>query len=183
MRSLTLLTILPATLALAACGSSSSSSSGSGSGAASKTASALAFARCMRTHGVPNFPDPQTSGGGLNLRAQREAGQSSLTVNGVSVNAPAFRSAQRACQSLLPNGGHPRPLSASQRQALLRFAQCMRTHGVPGFPDPTFLAGGGVGINFSDRSGLDPNSPAFRNAQKACQSITGNGAFSFKAGP
>jgi len=154
---------------LAACGSSSP---GSGDSAASAQAKGLAFARCMRSHGVPNFPDPTTgSGGGLEIRATQRAGSGpSLKVNGVSVNAPAFQSAQQACHPLLPNGGKPPQLSASQKQAMLQFSQCMRTHGVPGFPDPTF-SGGRVGIQIRGGAGggLDPNSPAFQTAQKDCQ--------------
>ena len=59
-------------------------------------AQTLAYARCMRAHGVPNFPDPQTSGGGV--------GQSAgigIDLGGINVNSPQFRSANHACQSLM----------------------------------------------------------------------------------
>lgn len=150
---------------IAACGSSSP-----GTSPASAHAKGLAFARCMRSHGVPNFPDPTGNGqGGIEIQATQRAGSGpSLKVNGVPVSAPAFQSAQQACQSLLPNGGHPPQLSASQKQAMLQFSQCMRTHGVPSFPDPTF-GNGRVSVQIRGGSGLDPNSPAFKAAQQACQ--------------
>lgn len=46
----------------------------------------------------------------------------------------------------------------------IRFAGCMRAHGVPGFPDPS----PGGGINITPGSGVDPASPAFRSAQSIC---------------
>ena len=114
----------------------------------------------MRGHGVPSFPDA-TRG----LQIQRTPG--STSVNGVTVNSPAFDSAMQACRSKLPNGGRPQPPTASQRAAALRFSQCMRSHGVPNFPDPTF-AGGGMALELRRDSGIDPNAPAFKAAQQAC---------------
>ncbi len=165
---------------LGACGSSSPSQSAAGN----KAAGGLAFAQCMRAHGVPNFPDPSNgSGGGLQIQLSQKAGSgASLSVNGVAVSSPAFQSAMQSCRSKLPNGGHPPPLSASRKQAMLRFSQCMRTHGVTNFPDPTFGSNGGVRIAFGPSSGIDPRSPSFQAAQRACAS-TGAG-FGFKtAGP
>jgi hypothetical protein len=156
-----------AALPLAACGSSASNSSGgTGTGAADPAnhARALQFASCMRTHGVPNFPDPGANGSGGMLV---QASPNGTKVNGVSVNGPAFQSAMQACRSKLPNGGKPRQLSAARRQQMLQFSQCMRAHGISGFPDPTF-GGGGVQLQLSKSGGIDPNSPAFQAAQKAC---------------
>jgi hypothetical protein len=156
-----------AALPLAACGSSSpNSSGGTGTGPADPAnhAKALQFASCMRTHGVPNFPDPGSNGtGGMLVQAS----PSGTKVNGVSVNGPAFQSAMQACKSKLPNGGKPKPLSAARRQQMLAFSQCMRAHGISGFPDPTF-GSGGAQLRIDKPSGIDPNSPAFQAAQKAC---------------
>ena len=161
-----LVVVLGAGIGLAACGSSSPSNTS----ATGKAAAALAYSQCMRAHGVPSFPDPGGNGrGGLQIQqSQRSGSGPSLSVNGVAVNAPAFQSAMQNCRRFLPDGGHPRPLSASQRQAMLRFAQCMRAHGVNNFPDPTFGANGTVGIRFGASSAIDPKSPAFQAAQKAC---------------
>ena len=137
----------------------------------------------MRSHGVPNLPDPSTNGhGGLQFQqTQRSGSGPSLRVNGVSVNAPAFQSAMQACRSYLPNGGQPPQLSASQRQAMLQFAQCMRAHGLPNFPDPVFNAGR-VGFRAGPGTGLDPSSPAFKAAQGACQQYQRQ-AFGTERGP
>jgi hypothetical protein len=151
---------------LAACGSSSSP----GNAASSSYAKGLAFAKCMRSHGVPNFPDPKAgANGAIRVQASQRSGSGpSLKINGVPVDAPAFQSAQQACRSLLPNGGRPPQLSASQRQAMLQFSQCMRAHGLTNFPDPQFNSGGGRLLFRGGGSGLDPNSPAFKQAQAAC---------------
>jgi hypothetical protein len=123
----------------------------------------LAFSRCMRAHGVSSFPDPGSSG------------QISISsANGINPDSPEFKSAQAACQSLLP-GGRPTAAQNAQRTAqALKFSQCMRAHGVPKFPDPS---GGNGRISISIKggpgSGLDPSSPQFQAAQKACQSISG----------
>ena len=152
-------------LAAAGCGSSGPNAANSaGSPDGSKAASMVAFAQCMRTHGVPNFPDLGNQG----MRIQ--ATPSSVSVNGIRLSGPAFNSAQQACHSKLPNGGKPPQLNASQRQAALQFSQCMRSHGLPNFPDPNFT-GGGVRIQIGPSGGLNPNSPAFKTAQQACQPV------------
>lgn len=173
MRTTIFLLLLAAALGLAACGSSQSNASGS-TGAKSDPASAskaLAFAKCMRSHGVSNFPDPKN--GKLDLQVQKTP--DSTSVNGAEVNGPAFQSAMQACRSYLPNGGKPSAAQSAQAKAkALAMSKCMRSHGVPNFPDPQFGAGpgGGVGIRLNG-SGLDPNSPAFQAAQKACGGILG----------
>lgn len=169
-----------ASLGLVACGSSAPSNSASDA----KASTQLAYAQCMRAHGVPNFPDPGSNGrGGLLIQQSQRAGSGpSMKVNGVSVSAPAFQAAMRTCRSKLPNGGRPQPLSASQRQAMLGFSHCMRAHGLTNFPDPTFGADGSVGIRFSPGSGLNKGSPAFQSAQKACASFQNKG-FGVATGP
>ena len=156
--------LIAAALPLAACGSSGSNGSGTNAAATSNNSKGLEFASCMRSHGVLNFPDPKTNGrGGMLIQST----PGSTKVNGVSVNGPAFQSAMQACHSKLPNGGKPQQLSASRRSQMLQFSKCMRAHGISGFPDPTF-GGGGAQLQLSKSSGIDPNSPAFQAAQKAC---------------
>jgi hypothetical protein len=114
--------------------------------------SAAAFSACMRSHGVPDFPDPKvTSGGDI------------ITIP--DSDSPRFGSALKICQKFLPDGSVPS--SAQQRQeldALLRFAACMRAHGVPNFPDPT-VTGGRTSLN---TGAIDRGSPRFAAAKKAC---------------
>src|SRR6266487_3115670 len=96
-----------------------------GSGA---QAAALAFARCMRSHGVPNWPDPE-SDGGFDKAKLRQLGA------GLS----RLRSIQdRYCHVDFENPGEAQTITAAERADYLRAAACMRRHGFPDFPDPTF---------------------------------------------
>jgi hypothetical protein len=116
----------------AGCGSNAATG-GAGSGASSAGASsradtqatkrerAVRFAECVRSHGVPHFPDPDATGN-FNF--------------GVDVSAATFSAAVNACKALQPPGTLSAHRSASQQSAALRFAQCVRAHGVPDFPDP-----------------------------------------------
>jgi hypothetical protein len=151
-------------LVSAACGSSGGSSNATGTagtGGSSRHASLLKFSTCMRSHGVPNFPDPR-SGGGLIIGSG----------SGISPQSPAFQSAQQSCKKLLPGGGPPRTVPEAQRKAAIANAHCIRTHGVPNYPDPTFPAGGGIAVAIGP--GNNPQSPAVQKAQKACAGV-GNG--------
>jgi hypothetical protein len=133
----------------------------------------------MRSHGVPNFPDPggHGSGGGIEIQASAESGSGqTLTINGVPISAPAFQSASRACQSLMPKPkAIPGGLEIAKKNGL-KFAECMRSHGVPNFPDPQIQSGpgGGIGVRIGGPgSGINPRSPAFQSAQKACGKLFG----------
>jgi hypothetical protein len=164
-------TALVCGLALAACGSSGNSSAN-----ASKANAAVLFAQCMRSHGVSGFPDPNAQGGGI-------------AVSPSEVHSPAFQSAQHACQHLLPNKGAPPHMTASQRAAAVRFAECMRTHGAPSFPDPTEHASGNGsvlmldGMTFAPGPGFDPGSPGFRQAATRCGIKLPTGAHTRPLGP
>jgi hypothetical protein len=191
--TLTLAVLASATLLVAGCGrsssspgvahlgSSTSSSADPGSGGSSSpdsesSASAqqkmIAFSQCMRTHGVPEFPEPTE--GHLLIHSNDHNGH----VTGVNPQSAQFQAATKACAKLAPKGGKPPSpaVQAKLQEKALRFAQCMRTHGVPNFPDPEFSrSGGGVGIRIGEKksgpSRIDPSSPQFQAAQKACQSI------------
>jgi len=125
---------------------------------------AVAFAGCMRSHGVPDFPDPNAQG--------------AIQVTGLNTGSATFQAAVNACRHLLPNGGQPTPAEQTKAMAqALRFSQCMRSHGITGFPDPQSVAGGGIriAIRAGQGSNLNPTNPQFQAAQKACQSLTGGG--------
>jgi len=172
-----ILSVAAAAVGLAACGSAATDTGGGSTNSQGPTAAdaakALAFSRCMRSHGVSNFPDP--GGGQLKIQVQRTP--NSTSVNGVEVNGPVFQAAMEACRSYLPNGGHLTAAQTAKAKAqALAMSRCMRSHGVPNFPDPTFQTGpgGGVGVGIQlNGSGIDPNSPAFQTAQKACGKIFG----------
>jgi hypothetical protein len=169
-----LLCLTGAGLSLAACGGTSSPGAGGSTSPqdmAANNSKALQFAECMRGHGVPNFPDP--TGGQIDLRVQQTP--NSMSVNGVQVNGPAFQSAMKSCQSYLPNGGHPTAAqTAKAKSRALAMSKCMRSHGVPNFPDPQFQTGpnGSIGVRISG-AGINPSSPAFQTAQRDCGKIFG----------
>jgi hypothetical protein len=124
--------------------------------AAAQGSGPLAFSRCMRSHGVPEFPDPNSSGG---------IPKESLEQLGVS--SARFQSAQVACRQLLLNGGRP-PDQAEQQQVeanALKFSQCVRRHGVRNFPDPDRTGR----IPDPASVGIDQGSPRFQAANQACR--------------
>ena len=147
----------------------SSGDSGSGKG------DPAAYSACMRKNGVSNFPDPDSQG-----RLKITSGVRNGQKFGVDVNSPQFKKAQQACQKLQPKGGRPSPQEqAKERQTMLKFSQCMRSHGVPKYPDPQFPAGGGSLMTIG--KDVNPNSPQFAAAQRACQKLVPNSPLS--AGP
>jgi hypothetical protein len=156
------------TIAITSCGSSSNPSgaqTGTGSGL---SASLVRFSACMRSHGVPGFPDPSTTQGPNSMGID---GYDFNLPAGVSLQSPAAETANKTCGHMIGGGGG-HPLSpaavAKARQAAIAHAECMRRHGVPNFPDPTFH-GSAQGITVgSGGAGIDPRSPAFQHAQKAC---------------
>jgi hypothetical protein len=124
---------------------------------------ALEFSQCMRSHGVPDFPDPQQHGHGISLTIHNQPGSD------LDPKAPQFQAAQRSCRAYAPappSGGAPNP---HLQQQALAFSQCMRSHGVPNFPDPK-VSGNAVQLGGPGKQGIDPSSPRFQAAQKACQS-------------
>jgi hypothetical protein len=119
----------------------------------------------MRASGVPNFPD--LTARGIRIEATQGPDGNTLSVNGVSVNAPAFAAARQKCQRYLPHAQVSPAQAAQTQERGLEFARCMRSHGVPTFPDPN--QGSSRGGNQAVRlSGVNPRSPAFRAAAKAC---------------
>ncbi len=152
--------------------SSSSSSSTSGAAGASEghevspARQAVAYTACMHAHGVPNFPEPIVSehGGGTSIK---------LAVPASVGQNPRFKPAEQACRKLLPGGGpgNQAPLTPAQQEQYLRAAACIRSHGVPSFPDPTF-SGGGVHIAHEK---LNESSPAFKAAVHDCESLIPGG--------
>ena len=74
-----------------------------------------------------------------------------------------------------PPSGGPGPLSGADMAKMEAYSQCMRTHGVSSFPDPqSGPNGGGFAIRANSGSGLDPNSPTFQSADKACKDLLPN---------
>lgn len=122
---------------------------------ASGDADPVKFSQCMRDHGLTWFPDPDSSGR-------------------LSVNAPAgtddekFKKAQEACKQYDPAAsGNGHKMSEADFEALRKVSQCMRDHGITGFPDPDPTAGG-IRIDEKQLGGLKPGDPTFDKAQQEC---------------
>jgi hypothetical protein len=140
---------------------SSPSSVSSGGNVSQARAHYLGYAGCMRSHGVPGYPDPMVSGSADSLSV-------AISPGSADPNSPAFKSADGACHHLLPNGGvqgRPGGSSAQQQAQDVLFADCMRSHGVPSFPDP-----GHDGV-FTLPAAINEQAPAFLGATNACQKV------------
>jgi hypothetical protein len=161
-------------LCAAACGGGSGTASQASQGSSNATQKAVAYADCMRAHGVGNFPDPGS--------------ESSST--GIDMNSATFQSARAKCANLLPFGHISTHATEQQIRQAVESATCMRDHGFANFPDPIVSstpptpppgppsAGDGTpgtisysnGILFKIPSSIDTSSPAFQAVAKACNS-------------
>ena len=107
---------------------SSTASSGGGNNTTAAAQKGVKFAECMRSNGVPKFPDPSASG---QFTIDEIANSTSL-----DTSSPTFTQALGACKSLEPAGFEGGTRSTQQQSAALKFAQCIRANGVSDFPDP-----------------------------------------------
>jgi len=116
----------------------------------------LAYAQCMRAHGDPGFPDPQSDGTFNSTKADRGA-----------LAGPQFLSANRACAHLEGPG-----MTAAQQERFtsqaLKFAACMRAHGITNFQYSPPHGGGPAGLG---AQGANPSSPQFQAALRACRKL------------
>ena len=117
--------------------------------------SARKFSQCMRDNGIANYPDPKIGADGSTAFTLPEG-----------ADPQKVTTATQKCKRYLPNGGQPSKADAQQLAQQRKFAQCMRDHGLPDFPDPG--ADGAIKITEGGSSGLNPNDPTFQAAQKAC---------------
>lgn len=154
-------------LLAAGCGGGGSPGVASVASSAAATATAhtgaVAFARCMRSHGVPNWPDP-TSSGVFDKSKLRQLGVSPSRVRALE---------EGACNHLLPNGGGGGQSQLALRQrtkAGLIFARCVRSRGFPNFPDPT--SQGQLTPEMVTAAGIDLHQPALLTAGLACAPLT-----------
>jgi hypothetical protein len=135
--------------------------SDSSGGGATRQAAALVYAKCMRSHGVKDFPDPDSSGN-FNVSSDPTSSKEA--------------DANQVCNHLLNVGTQ---LNAAQTQhtlsRLLKYSQCMRAHGVPGFPDPQTTTGGigvpgGFTFDTADRN-LNQKSAQYQAAATTCEPL------------
>jgi hypothetical protein len=138
-------------------------STAQGGSNASRENSALAYINCMRTHGEPNMPEPSFSGGHVNININANSG--------VDPSSPQFAAANRACKHLIPKKGGVSPgntITPADEAAYLKAAACMRSLGIPNFPDPTFQNNS---VEFNTPTPIDTNSPQYKSALATCQKL------------
>lgn len=144
--------------------SRSATGSGGSTAGASITSQTLAYSRCMRSHGVPTFPDPDSNGL-----------PKTQVVTARKADPSRFDSANTACRHLLPSGsgnGETPAQIAQDWTAFRQFARCMRSHGVPNWPDPTSRSTSDNRPAFAITAlGLDGNSPQLRTKAQHCVSL------------
>jgi hypothetical protein len=164
---------------LTACASSSPGGTPVAGGHASSPSTnaekAVAFSRCVRSHGVPAYPDPDSSG---TIRKE--------TSGQLGVSTSRLQAALDACQHLLPNTGNVDDNPAALQQwwtQMLDFARCMHARGVPNWPDPspypldtarpTFnLHAAGIAFHQGSQPGNIVNSATIQAKVQACEAAT-----------
>jgi hypothetical protein len=121
----------------------------------------VSYAQCMRSHGLAGYPDPVISGSDITRN------------NPYDPQSPRYQSANSACKHLLPAGaaGFTPAYAAALAAVLVKYAQCMRAHGEPNYPDPTVTK---HEVAFLD-DGIDMNSPRFKAAHQACRALLPDG--------
>jgi hypothetical protein len=171
-------------IGVAACGGSSSphvASLGSGSGSAPVSTTTLPkgnptqlldeWASCMRSNGVPDMADPTiTSSGAIHITMPPDA-----NTNGKQDIDPASGpcGSYLEAASMALRGGQP--LQKPDPAKLLKYSHCMQASGFPQFPDPS--PGGGLSLQITPGSSMNPGNPAFQNATKKCAKEAGVPAF------
>ncbi len=155
--------VITASLALltAACGSSGPSATSAADGS-TNAQKAIAFSHCMRSHGVSNLPDPNSSGA-IPKKSLQQLG----------VSRSVFQAAQTACQHLLPSGDQSSQGQDQQvMNALYKFARCVRANGVSNWPDPLTESDPGEPDTPGfprDIQGVNQDAPQVKTAMDTCQ--------------
>jgi len=133
-------------------------SGGGGGSSSALVKQSVKYAVCMRKHGEPGFPDPD-SAGSFSIAALASLDRSS----------PQFQSATKDCQGLRPV---PSAQALTQdNTALLKFSTCMRSHGELNFPDFDLGSGSAARVAQQYLKSIDPLSPKFQAAFQACRPL------------
>jgi hypothetical protein len=164
MRTITICTALGAGLLIAGCGGANTPqnpTNASGGVPKDGIQAAYRFSACMRNHGVTSFPDPIVHSSGTSTSV-------GLRVDPSETSSPSFKSAQQACQHILP-APSPSQVAAQEHTHelhMLSFARCMRARGVTDFPDPDNH--GNITPATLSAAGIDIHAPALEQAAIAC---------------
>jgi hypothetical protein len=123
----------------------------------------LAYVSCMRTHGEPDMPALTIDGNSVHMSA--------APGSGFDPNTPRFAAANKECKHLVPKRGGAsggNTITPADQAAYLKAVVCMRSHGVPNFPDPTFENNS---VEFNETTPIDTNSPQYKSALATCQKL------------
>ena len=142
--------------------------------------------RLLPLHALPRraeLPRPRQQRSGPKASAQQ-----------LGVSSSQLQAAQTACQHLFPNNGGsggvltkdsigqceetgdcPQALVQAAMTAVRTFARCMRSHGVPNWPDPTIDSEGRPGFDLLHVQGFDPNSSQTSNIMQECYHVMPGG--------
>jgi hypothetical protein len=153
----------PATPGVAT-GSTTTTAAHHPTGGGSQATGLLAYSSCMRSHGVTNFPDPDSTGG---IPKPAAAGALREVSNSLS------EAATSDCEHLLPAGGSlggqpTQAVTAKDQQYYLNAVACMHSHGFTTFPDPVFSGGS---VSLSIPPSINQNSPQFIHAAQICTKL------------
>lgn len=170
-----------ATAVLAMAGCSSGGSPPSSAGGSTSSPSAVAYSACVRSHGVPDFPDPGSSGQVPKADPQQ-----------LGVSTSQLQAAEQACAHLIPATGSTAEQQTETQcsmanncsQAVVQqwmsglrtLAQCLRSHGEPNWPDPVISSLGGhqAGPHFLyAQAGIDHHSSQVLADVQTCIDLTG----------
>ncbi len=125
----------------------------------------LAFAECMREHGI-DMPDPGADGG-IQIMATPET-------------EDEMEAAMEECQPLLENARGAIEMDPEQeaemREQMLEFTECMREQGID-MPDPVFSDDGGFSVQAEpeEGGGVDGGPRADEDFQAAAEECGGGG--------
>ena len=158
---LPILATIAASVLLFGCGGSSPSASTSAETAAAVRSdrAMVQFAGCMRTHGV-DIPDPYHRPGHSGLTLELPEGLTGM---------PAYKTCQRyLAQIIATKEAGARAATAGIRLALVRYAQCMRTHGIP-MHDPNAVGQIILGNIPGTSSSVGRYTPSFHAADHDCR--------------
>jgi hypothetical protein len=169
-RGIWLALVLVVPLSAAACGSGSTSPDVANLGRTASTTALSAtsgtsldrFSACMRSHGVPAFPDPINNGATLHVQVGPGAR--------IDPSSPKYHDALAACNSLAPNFGGPgaQAITSADQLDYLKAAACVRAHGFADFPDPTITDGH---VKFVMPPGMNTNSRRVQAAIAICRKL------------
>jgi hypothetical protein len=147
-----------------ATGSTTTTAASSSAGGSTHATGLLAYSACMRSHGVTNFPDPDSTGG-----IPKPAAGGALS----AVSSSLSKAASNDCEHLLPAGGSlggqpTHVVTAKDQRYYLNAVACMHAHGFATFPDPVFSGGS---VNLPIPSSINQNSPQFVHAAQICTKL------------